>query len=186
MEKYNNNTIDKTSNIYRKIMKNYEHIGYCRNDWEKIAAIMIKRKETIAVAESVTAGLLQFCLSLATNASKFFQGGITAFNLGQKARHLLVEPIQAETDNCVSEFTAAAMALEVCRMFSSQWGIGVTGYASPVPESRNAIFCYYAIVKNQCLIKKGKISFGKKIKDLLPQQYYTEAICTQLLRILHK
>ncbi|MFT3751058.1 MAG: CinA family protein [Agriterribacter sp.] len=167
-------------------MKNYEHIGYYRNDWEKIAAMMIKRKETIAVAESVTAGLLQFCLSLVPNASAFFQGGITAFNLGQKTRHLLVEPIQAEKDNCVSEITAVAMALQVCRMFSSQWGIGVTGYASPVPESSNAMFCYYAIVKNYRVIKKERISFGKKIKDMLPQQYYTEAICTQLLRILHK
>lgn len=167
-------------------MKNNEHIGYYRNDWEKIAAIMIKKEETIAVAESVTAGLLQFCLSLTTNASAFFQGGITAFNLGQKARHLLIEPIQAEKNNCVSEITAAAMALEVCRMFACQWGIGITGYASPVPESSNTMFCYYAIVKNQRLIKKGKINFGKKIKDVLPQQYYVKAICTQLLRILHK
>ena len=37
-------------------------------------------KQTIAVAESVTAGHLQAALSSAVEASKFFQGGITAYN----------------------------------------------------------------------------------------------------------
>ena len=51
--------------------------------------------ETIAVAESLTAGLLQFALAAAEGASGYFQGGITVYNLGQKSRHLHIDPIDA-------------------------------------------------------------------------------------------
>ena len=64
-------------------------------DLEYIGKILKKKKETLAIAESVTAGVLQFALASITDASQFFQGGITAYNLGQKCRHLLVEPIHA-------------------------------------------------------------------------------------------
>jgi nicotinamide-nucleotide amidase len=42
------------------------------------------KKETIAVAESVTAGQLQTMFSLAPEASCFFEGGLTVYNLEQK------------------------------------------------------------------------------------------------------
>lgn len=48
---------------------------------DHIKTILIERKQTVAVAESVTAGLLQVRLSLAENAREFFQGGITAYNV---------------------------------------------------------------------------------------------------------
>ena len=56
---------------------------------------MISCHQTVAVAESVTSGHLQAALSLGQNARQFYQGGLTAYNLGQKSRHLLVEPIHA-------------------------------------------------------------------------------------------
>ena len=44
---------------------------------DPIGNILKRKEQTIAVAESVTAGLLQLSLSAATDASLFFQGGIT-------------------------------------------------------------------------------------------------------------
>src|SRR4051812_38795900 len=96
---------------------------------------LLAKQETISVAESVTSGLLQAAFSSAEKAMQIFQGGITTYNLGQKYRHLLVDPIHASACNCVSERVAQEMALHVCELFSSNWGIGITGYASPVPES---------------------------------------------------
>lgn len=58
-----------------------------------IKDIIIGKEETIAVAESVTAGHLQTAFSAGIEASKYFQGGITAYNAGQKARHSRVDPI---------------------------------------------------------------------------------------------
>lgn len=123
----------------------------------KIRALLLKKEETIAVAESVTGGLLQAALASADDAIQFFQGGITAYNIGQKARHLLVDPIHAAGCNCVSERVATEMALNVCLLFKSAWGIGVTGYASAVPESDNEVYCYYAIAYKGKVVKKGRI-----------------------------
>jgi len=116
------------------------------------------RKETIAIAESVTSGLLQLAFSMAADAEKFYQGGITAYNIGQKVRHLNIEPIHAMSSNCVSLKVAVEMAIEVSKTFNSDWGIGITGYASPVPESENKLFAYFAIAY------KRKIVVAKNIK----------------------
>jgi len=105
--------------------------------FEEINAIkeyLIARHQTVAVAESVTSGHLQAALSLAENARQFYQGGITAYNLGQKSRHLRVDPIHAQETNSVSQEVAQQMALEVARIFSATYGLSVTGYAAEVPE----------------------------------------------------
>jgi nicotinamide-nucleotide amidase len=125
---------------------------------EAIKNVLIHQHQTIAVAESVTAGHLQIALASAENASKFFQGGITAYNLGQKARHLHIEPIHAERCNCVSDKVAAQMALNVTDLFTSDWGIGITGYAAPLPEcSVDRPFAFYAISFQGKLLRVNKV-----------------------------
>ena len=84
---------------------------------------MVKHSKTIAIAESVTSGQVIAMCSLAKDATKFFQGGITADNLGQKIKQLSVDPIHAEQMNCVSEVVVESMAREVSRLFCSHWGI---------------------------------------------------------------
>lgn len=152
---------------------------------ENIANLLRLKKESIAVAESVTAGLLQYAFSTAKDASRFFQGGITAFNLGQKTKHLNVEPIQAECCNCVSEEVAQQMALGVAHLFKSSWGIGVTGYATPVPESNNKVYCFYAISKENKIMRTEKISTegdeGEKA-----QHHFVEKIILAFLQTIQQ
>ena len=129
---------------------------YSREDIEGIRKFMVHEKQTLSVAESVTSGHLQAALSLAEGATSFFQGGITTYNLGQKARHLKVNPIHAEGCNSVSETITDEMALHVVELFSSDWSIAVTGYASPVPEiGVHERFAHYSIAfKNHIVLKK--------------------------------
>jgi nicotinamide-nucleotide amidase len=142
-------------------MKNYT--SQLTEPLQKVRDYMLSHHETIAVAESVTSGHIQAALSTASDAAKFYQGGITTYNLGQKARHLLIDPIHADACNCVSEQIAIKMALQVCQLFSSNWGIGITGYAAPVPECNiDTIFCFYAIVYNGSVIHSGKITSDQK------------------------
>ena len=124
---------------------------------------MISHSQTLAVAESVTSGHLQAALSLASDASKFFQGGITAYNLGQKARHLHINPIHATSCNSVSEVIADEMALNAVSLFSSDWAIGITGYASPLPEfGIKDVFAFYAIAHRREIVHHGKITSDNK------------------------
>jgi nicotinamide-nucleotide amidase len=140
---------------------------------------LVKKQETLAVAESVTSGLLQLAFSQATEAGKFYQGGITTYNAGQKFKHLRVEPIHADAVNCVSEKVTREMALHVCELFNSDWGIGITGYANPVPESGYKVFAYYAIAHHGKIVRKGMLKPGKD-EPLTTQLYYTSKVLEQL------
>ncbi len=125
---------------------------------DKISRFLRNNNETLAVAESVTSGWLQAAFSSADKAIEFYQGGITAYNVAQKYRHLDVEPIHALARNAVSEKVATEMALHVCWLFTSDWGIGVTGYASPVAESGQELFAYYAVASRGEIRKAERLS----------------------------
>jgi nicotinamide-nucleotide amidase len=150
---------------------------------DQISSWLKKQHQTIAVAESATAGALQFALSAAVDASMFFQGGVTVYNLGQKCKHLGVEPIHAQSVNCVSQIVATQMAQGVSALYNCDWGIGITGYASPVPESDNKVFAYYSIVFKNKVKASGKIS--PRMAD--PQELqikYTSTVLEKLSKIL--
>jgi len=86
---------------------------------------------TLAVAESLTAGQTQARVAAVSGASEFFHGGITAYSLAQKVRHLGVSRAAARRVKCVSAEVAEQMACGVCRLFGSDLGIATTGYAEP-------------------------------------------------------
>ncbi|UAY53075.1 CinA family protein [Ferruginibacter albus] len=141
-----------------------------------ISGYFIKTNESIAVAESVTSGHLQAALSSAENASVFFQGGLTAYNLMQKYKHLHIDITTAITCNCVSAIISEEMAINGSKLFSSHWGIGVTGYASPLPEEGIVdLFAYYTITFKETIIKQ-EIVYAPKADPILIQLHYTNHI----------
>lgn len=147
---------------------------------EEIREYMLSNSQTLAVAESVTSGHLQAAISLAVEASKFFHGGITAYNLGQKARHLHVNPIHATTCNSVSQLIADQMALQAMPLFSSDWSIGITGYAAPLPElGIDELFAFYAIGFRHQIVHHGKLSAADKGMYAV-QVYYADEVLKQL------
>jgi nicotinamide-nucleotide amidase len=130
-----------------------------------ISENLTRKGETLAVAESVSSGLMMARISLAKNATAFFQGGTVAYNLGQKARHLQIDPIHATSVNCVSESVAGQMALGVAHSFSATWGIGVTGYAAPVPElSIETCFAFFAFCYRGKVIIQQRIDTQEKVQ----------------------
>ena len=130
---------------------------------ENIKTILIAEKLTLSAAESVTAGHLQAAFSSAKDASKFFQGGITAYNAGQKCRHLNIEPIAALENNCVTEKVSCEMAARVNQLFISDFGISITGYATRLPEQDvNDLFAFFAIAEKNEILLCEKITSDKQ------------------------
>ncbi|MBC7902450.1 MAG: CinA family protein [Gemmatimonadaceae bacterium] len=145
---------------------------------------LLSQGKTLAVAESVTAGLLQAALSTAETASFFFQGGMTTYNLGQKTKLLDVEPIEAERNNCVSVAVAEQMARGICERFHSDYGIGITGYAATIPEKNvDELFAFFAIAKGAEILKSGKFSSEKK-EPIDVQIDYTDRVLKEFSEIL--
>ncbi len=152
---------------------------------DKIKNTMINSKATLAVAESVTAGLVQASFTQVKDASMFFHGGITAYNLGQKARHLNINSIHAESCDSVSRQTAEEMAFGVAELFGSCYGIAITGYASKVPEKGvDQLYAFAACVRDSKLIFSSRINARKTEEGLETQMHFVNEVLKKLSRHL--
>ena len=99
-----------------------------------VKELMLRRPRlTLAVAESMTCGRVQARLGAVPGASEFFLGGITAYTLEQKVRHLGVGRAHARGVNCVSRRVAVEMARGACALFGADVALATTGYAEPAP-----------------------------------------------------
>jgi nicotinamide-nucleotide amidase len=149
------------------------------NKANSIRKKLVERQETLAVAESVTAGYVQAILSSAEEATFFFQGGITTYNLGQKCKHLNIDPIEGMKSNCVSEKIAQQMSIGVQELFQSDYGIAITGYAAPLPEKDiEEIFAYVAVSYKGRLLTVQRIGSSKQAAPAAQVDY-----AEQVLRI---
>ena len=98
---------------------------------KSIVAILTDRKETVAVAESVTAGGVGAALTHAPGSSQVFLGGVIAYTNEVKINFLGVDARLIEEHSVVSEEVANAMADAARAKFGTTWGIATTGIAGP-------------------------------------------------------
>jgi nicotinamide-nucleotide amidase len=94
---------------------------------------LLVRGETVAAAESLTAGL--FCATLATvpGASATLRGGLVVYATELKSALAGVPADLLAAHGPVSSQTAAALADGVRARCAANWGIGLTGVAGPDP-----------------------------------------------------
>jgi nicotinamide-nucleotide amidase len=150
---------------------------------QAIRDILMNKGESIAIAESVTSGLLQFAMSNTMDTVEFFEGGITVYNPNQKFRQLNIEPAHALAVNCVSERVATELAQNVRTKFNSDYGVGITGYASPVPESDNKLFAYFAITHQSRVLHSARLDTEPK-EGIGVQLYYVNEVLKSLAKTL--
>ncbi|MDO9060840.1 MAG: CinA family protein [Bradyrhizobium sp.] len=98
---------------------------------EKIAAKLIERKQTIAVAESSTGGLICASLLAVPGASAYFLGGGVIYT--RDARRILVDiPDEAMKGiRSASEPYAQLLASQIRTRFATDWGLSETGATGP-------------------------------------------------------
>ncbi len=93
--------------------------------------LLAERAQTVAVAESLTGGLLGARLSERPGASRTFRGGAVVYATDLKASLAGVPEDVLRVHGAVSEQTAAALAAGVRERLGAHWGVGVTGVAGP-------------------------------------------------------
>ena len=115
-------------------------------DPRRLRQLMVASQSTLAVAESLTTGRMQASIGEVSGASDFFLGGVTAYNLDQKVRHLGVDRDHAKSVNCVSQRVAREMAFGAAELFGSHFAISSTGYAEACSAKQiDTPFAYVAI-----------------------------------------
>ena len=98
---------------------------------EKIARILIKKKKTVAVAESCTGGLLAHRLTNIPGSSSFFKIGIITYSNESKIKLLNIPPRLIQRYGAVSAEVAVAMAQGAQKILKTDFGISITGIAGP-------------------------------------------------------
>src|SRR3954447_16962373 len=97
----------------------------------KIAAVLTSRKQTIAIAESSTGGLISATLIAVPGASAYFLGGGVVYT--RQSRRLLLDIPDAALDGIrpSTEPYALLMARTAQQRFSASWALAETGATGP-------------------------------------------------------
>ena len=94
---------------------------------------LLARGETVAAAESLTAGLFCALLAEVPGASATLRGGVVVYATDLKAALAGVPADLLAEHGPVSRPTAAALAEGVRERCTATWGVGLTGVAGPAP-----------------------------------------------------
>jgi PncC family amidohydrolase len=98
---------------------------------EKIAARLIERGETIAIAESSTGGLIAAALIAVPGASAFFAGGAVVYTKAARAALLGLGDADMQGYRPATEAYSSMIARRVRERHGATWGLGETGATGP-------------------------------------------------------
>jgi nicotinamide-nucleotide amidase len=98
---------------------------------EKIAASLIERRETIAIAESSTGGLIAAALLAIPGASAYFVGGAVVYTRTARAALLGIKDADMQGLRPATEPYSFLVARRVRERLGATWGLGETGATGP-------------------------------------------------------
>lgn len=96
---------------------------------ERVGELALARRRTIAVAESLTGGMIASTLAQAQHASEWFRGSLVAYSTPVK--HQLLE---VPAGPVVSSDAATAMARSVRKLLLADISVAVTGAGGPAAQ----------------------------------------------------
>lgn len=98
---------------------------------EQVAGRLIARKETIAIAESSTGGLIAAALLAVPGASAYFLGGAVVYTKTSRAALLGIGDAEMKGLRPSTEAYALLGARTIRDKMNATWGLGETGATGP-------------------------------------------------------
>lgn len=111
-----------------------------------VVRLLRVRGETIAVAESLTGGLVAAALTAVPGASQVFRGSVTAYATDLKHRVLGVDAGLLAARGAVDAQVAGQMAAGVRGVLGADWGVATTGVAGPEPQDGQPVGTVFVAV----------------------------------------
>jgi nicotinamide-nucleotide amidase len=100
-----------------------------------VLELLVGRGETLAVAESLTGGLLAATVVDVPGASRAFRGGLVVYATDLKASLAGVPAALLAERGPVDANVAAALANGARERCGADWGVSTTGVAGPDPQA---------------------------------------------------
>jgi nicotinamide-nucleotide amidase len=126
-----------------------------------VVRLLTVRGETVAVAESLTGGLVAAEITSVPGASKVFRGSITAYATELKHGLLGVDATLLAQRGAVDPQVAAQMAAGVRKVLGADWGIATTGVAGPDPQDGKPVGTVFVAVDGPLGTGTGRARGGK-------------------------
>jgi PncC family amidohydrolase len=92
---------------------------------------LLESGESLAIAESLTGGLVSSRITDIPGSSNYFLCGVCAYANEAKIKLLKVDPNTIKDHGAVSEECAKEMLLGILDLTGADWGIATTGIAGP-------------------------------------------------------
>lgn len=112
----------------------------------EVLRLLTVRGETLAVAESLTGGLVAAEITATPGASQAFRGSVTAYATELKHELLGVDATLLAERGAVDPLVAAQMASGVRQALGADWGIATTGVAGPEPQDGQPVGTVFVAV----------------------------------------
>jgi nicotinamide-nucleotide amidase len=126
-----------------------------------VAGLLEQRRQTLATAESITAGLVAHLLAQVPGVSRWLRGGIVAYTNEIKTALLGVPAEMLRLHGAVSAPVAEAMAVGSRERFSTDLAVSTTGLAGPDgDEIGNPIGTVFVAVASKYGVTSVPFSWG--------------------------
>ncbi|MET9469087.1 CinA family protein [Streptomyces sp. NPDC006544] len=112
-----------------------------------VLRLLAESDDTVAVAESLTGGMVAAELTAVPGASRSFRGSVTAYATELKHRVLGVDAELLAAEGAVNAQVAQEMAAGVRRVLDASWGIATTGVAGPDPQDGQPVGTVFVAVE---------------------------------------
>jgi nicotinamide-nucleotide amidase len=112
-----------------------------------VVRLLRVRGESVAVAESLTGGLVAAEITGVPGASKAFRGSVTAYATDLKHELLGVDATLLARHGAVDPQVAGQMAAGVRKALGADWGIATTGVAGPEPQDGKPVGTVFVAVE---------------------------------------
>ncbi|MEU6458727.1 CinA family protein [Streptomyces sp. NPDC047065] len=127
----------------------------------EVVRLLTVRGETLAVAESLTGGMVASEITSVPGASKAFRGSVTAYATELKRQILGVDASLLASRGAVDAQVAAQMAAGARRILGADWGIATTGVAGPDAQDGQPVGTVFVAVDGPSGAGEGSACGGK-------------------------
>ncbi|MFD9739244.1 CinA family protein [Umezawaea sp. NPDC059074] len=114
-----------------------------------VVALLRSRGETVAAAESLTAGLVTAALTSVPGASAVVRGGLVVYATDLKHALAGVDEALLAAHGAVHPEVARQLAVGARTRCGATWGLGLTGVAGPDPQDGVAPGTVHVAVSNE-------------------------------------